>query len=397
MNKNNSLTAIGLFSGCGGLDLGASSAGFELVGAYDKDSISVETYRRNVSQNVECLDLSGEDVAHIPRSVDLLLGGPPCQGFSSAGPKDPSDERNRLWQAYARVLAHVRPKAFVLENVWGFLRDYDAFSEALVDKLNDEYMFEYRKINTRFYGVPQHRLRLFVVGVRRDTAETVPWPEPVIPEFWGWKEMPSGFVSMRSALEDLGPAKAASNLALRGWGNPHEFVPLEPSHARIAPHIPNGGSLRSIPDEYLPPNYKGRERTNRGWPWYYRKPDPSLSARTVTAALGPCYSQILAPDVVAVRTEAGWVWETVAPEEHTAADGLYTSPVPPRRLSVRECARLQGFPDDFEFFGTTPEKHRQIGNAVPVPFAEALCSAIADTLNGSIISEKLQAGSGGTG
>jgi DNA (cytosine-5)-methyltransferase 1 len=346
----------------------------------------VETYRHNVAPNAECLDLSVVDLTQIPTHVDLVLGGPPCQGLSSAGPKQPDDNRNRLWQAYVRVLAHVRPKAFVLENVWGFSREYEAFSTAIVDKLRDEYIFEYRKINTRFYGVPQHRLRLFVVGVRRNLAEAVPWPVPVVPEFWGWKEMPSGLVSMQSALEDLGPAKVAENPTHRGWGNPHEFVALEPSHAKIVPHIPNGGSLRSIPDAHLPPNYKGRERTNRGWPWYYRKSDPGLSARTVTAAIGPCYSQITAPDVMTRETKAGWLWDAIAPEEHIAPDGLYTSPVPPRRLSVKECSRLQGFPDEFEFFGTFAEKHRQIGNAVPVEFARVLCLAIADTLNGSGIS-----------
>ena len=86
MVRQSGLTSIGLFAGCGGLDLGASRAGFELVKAYDNDPVAIETYRRNVSKNVEVLDLSGE-MKEIPTGVDLIIGGPPCQGFSSAGPE----------------------------------------------------------------------------------------------------------------------------------------------------------------------------------------------------------------------------------------------------------------------------------------------------------------------
>ena len=192
--------------------------------------------------------------------------------------------------------------------------------------------------------------------------------------------MVNGLVSMKNALEDLGPPSVASNPRCRSWGNPHDYIALEPSHASVAPHIPNGGSLRSIPDDYLPTNYQGRARTNRGWPWYYRKSDPKLSARTVTASVGPCYSQMLAPDVKTVKRGDRWVWESIEPKRYTGASGLYTSPIPCRRLTVRECARLQTFPDNFQFYGTMLEKHRQIGNAVPVQFSYYLCSALADVL-----------------
>jgi DNA (cytosine-5)-methyltransferase 1 len=382
-----SLTAVGLFSGCGGFDLGASLAGFDLKGAFDNDPIAIETYRRNVSPHAEVLDLSVEEVSHSSNSVDLILGGPPCQGFSSAGPKKASDERNGLWLSYVRTLSLIRPKAFILENVYGFLKEYEAFSTTLQDVLKDEYIFEYRKINTQFYGIPQQRLRLFVVGILRDVSKAVPWPKPLVPEVsnqqrgGGWRVV-DGMNSMESALGDFGPARAASSPRERTWGNCHEYLPLESSHAAVAPHVPNGGSLRSVPDSHLPATYQGRTRTRKGWAWYYRKPNPLLPGRTVTAATGPCYSQVLAPDVIPVKENGSWNWEIIDPSKYTSSKGLYTSPVPQRRLTVKECARLQTFPDEFEFFGTLAEKHRQIGNAVPVEYSRQLCSAIADALNG---------------
>lgn len=366
------LSAAGVFSGCGGLDYGAALAGFELVAACDRDEIAVETYKRNVSLNATVADMS-VTLPAIPRGIDLLLGGPPCQGFSSAGPKRTNDPRNTLWTTYLALIEKVRPKAFLLENVYGFAAQLDAFLGALRSATGDAYVVEYRKINAQFFGVPQHRLRLFVCGVRRDAAAGVVWPKPNVEEFWGYREWSDGLVSMSDAVQDLGPATACASPRACSWSNDHEYLPLERSHYDIAKHIPNGGSLRSIPDDALPKPYRGRERTNRGWPWYYRKPSPELAARTVTASTRPIYSQVLAPDVEAVRDGDGWRWRPVMASEHTDKRGLYTSPVPPRRLTVQECARLQTFPDTFVFHGNIFDKYRLIGNAVPVALAKSLC------------------------
>lgn len=98
---------------------------------------------------------------------------------------------------------------------------------------------------------------------------------------------------------------------------------------------------------------------------YYRKPRPELTARSVIASIRPIYATILAPDVQYERSGSRWAWVPVSPSEHTSSEDLYTSPVPPRRLSIRECARLQTFPDDFRFLGTLLDKHRVIGSAAP--------------------------------
>ena len=188
-------------------------------------------------------------------------------------------------------------------------------------------------------------------------------------------------VTIKQALQDLGPAAACSSPREQSWGAPHEYLTLEPSHLAAARHIPNGGSLRSIPDQYMPKPFYGRTRPRvGGWPWYYRKPSVDLPGRTVTASTRPIYSQVLAPDVHTVATDVGWRWDAVDQATHTSQDGLYTSPVTPRRLTVKECARLQTFPDDFEFFGSLFDKHRQIGNAVPVTLAEHVCRSIFEWL-----------------
>ena len=101
------LNALGLFSGCGALELGAQDAGFEITAGYDNDPIAVETFQKNISANCHCVDLSKVIPSASKGSIDLLLGGPPCQGFSSAGPKKASDLRNSLWKSYVSTLSEV--------------------------------------------------------------------------------------------------------------------------------------------------------------------------------------------------------------------------------------------------------------------------------------------------
>jgi len=193
----------------------------------------------------------------------------------------------------------------------------------------------------------------------------------------------AGMISMREALQDLGPARNATDRFGDGEQD-HVFVSLATEDAAIAVHIPNGGSLKNIPDRHLPDLYAGRARGIRGWTWYYRKPRPQLPGRSVIASIRPIYATILAPDVWCEARKGGWAWSHIPPSEYTSTDGLYTSPVPPRRLTVRECARLQTFPDEFRFCGTLLEKHRMIGNAVPCEFSRRLCDTLRKLLDGEI-------------
>lgn len=366
------LTFAGLFSGCGGLDLGGMLAGFQPVYAADFDAIAIETYRNNLGNHAECIDLSKSNINPNVSGIDLLLGGPPCQGFSSAGPKNSTDPRNKLWLNYLEYVEKWNPKVFILENVPGFLREFSVFSALVDSRFSGKYRVFFRRFVTQYYGVPQFRDRIIVQGIRMDVADRPAWPNPTSEEVYHYTRKFSTAISMASALQDLGPADSSSSIY-----KDHLSVPLGKSEFPIALHIPNGGSLKDIPDDYLPEPYFGRVRTHGGWTWYFRKPRSALPARGVIASIRPNYATILVPDVY-LRGDVnnGWTWENIDSKTHTTKDGYYTSPVPPRRLTMRECARLQTFPDWFKFSGNPIQVHRQIGNAVPVEFSRRLCESI---------------------
>ena len=365
----------GLFSGCGGLDLGAMMAGIKPVYAVDNDPIAIESYRANLGSHAKCMDLTVERIPKEFRDIDILLGGPPCQGFSSAGPKLKDDPRNMLWRSYLAYVQKWQPKVFLMENVPGFRREFKDFSNEVEIYLGGRYKLYSRRFITQYYGVPQFRDRLIIQGVRKDVANGPAWPSPTSKEVFSYrKEFPTA-ISMESALADLGPANAEDSPFVD-----HKSVPLSNGDKLIAEHIPNGGSLKDIPDIHLPETYSGRVRSNGGWTWYYRKPIPNLPGRGVIASIRPIYATILAPDTFLKNEGGAWLWEPINVDEYTDRNGLYTSPVEQRRLTVRECARLQTFPDWFSFRGTQLQIHRQIGNAVPVEFAKRLCSAVIDLI-----------------
>lgn len=369
--KGQNLNFAGLFSGCGGLDLGAILAGLKPVYAADHDSLAIQTYQRNIGGHADCVDLERSTIRPEFEGIDLLLGGPPCQGFSSAGPKNTEDPRNKLWQHYLEYVQVWQPKVFLMENVPGFRREFPAFSKEAAIVLGGRYRLFCRRFITQYYGVPQFRDRLIIQGVRNDVAQGPAWPTPTSPEIFDYtKNFPTA-ISMAQALGDLGPACREPSSH-----SDHFSVPLGEGDNAFAKHIPNGGSLKDIPDQNLPEPYSERKRTNGGWTWYYRKPRPELPARGVIASIRPIYATILAPDVYVKGKPDSWCWEAVDRQAHTDKKGYYTSPVPQRRLTLRECARLQTFPDWFRFEGTPLQVHRQIGNAVPVEFARRLCEAV---------------------
>lgn len=237
--------AIGLFCGCGGMDLGAELAGFDSVFSADTDPLAVETYNTNLTSRAHVRDLSQPFAHLLPKDVDLLLGGPPCQGFSSAGSKDADDPRNRLWRAYLEAVAKARPKVFVMENVTGFGSELPSFFEAVRVETANSYVIRERDVVTQFYGVPQFRHRKIVLGVRRDVLRGWPWPTPIAKEHHDFTRLSPGLISMETALADLGPPDEYERTGTSD-GRDHISVPLVGNDDGIAWHIPNGALLRTF-------------------------------------------------------------------------------------------------------------------------------------------------------
>ena len=373
------MRALSLFSGCGGLDLGARQAGIETVLAIDHDAIAIDTYKKNISSDAVVADLTNSSSIALPSNIDLLIGGPPCQGFSSAGPKRSDDPRNKLWGAYLQVLKKSNAKSFLLENVPGFESELSNFLQEVENTFPGKFRIEHRKLISQYYGVPQFRHRLFVIGVQKKYAKKFLWPKPTDFEVFNYTKKFASMITLKEAIEDLGPPIAAEDKYGPG-GLDHSYLKLSNSDEFIAAHIPNGGSLKDIPDCHLPKPYAGRVRGPKGWTWYFRKPRIDLPARSVLASIRPNFSTILAPDVTYSNASGSWSFENIERENFTNLDGLYTSPVTPRRLTVREYARIQTFPDDFEFSGTMLEKYRMIGNAVPCNLGRQLCESIKQAI-----------------
>ena len=152
-------TVVDLFAGAGGLSLGLKNSGFTILSAYDSWSPAVATYRTNVGDHIHKQFVTSQ--CEVP-FADVIVGGPPCQGFSSAGPRRPEDSRNTLVSEFARVIARIKPSAFIFENVEGFLTAGDGlYVFQLLDPLIEAgYRIHLRKINAANYGVPQHRKRV---------------------------------------------------------------------------------------------------------------------------------------------------------------------------------------------------------------------------------------------
>lgn len=301
---------LSLFSGGGGLDLGFERAGAETVVCVDNDPESCKTLRFNRPQwNVFEGDI--RDYKPNVTDIDVVIGGPPCQGFSSAGKGDPNDPRNYLWQEYFRVVDAVKPRAIVLENVSALAhgRNGDHLDGIMRALEKSGYRFKMGVLNAADYGVPQARRRLIVIGLKEGEPSL---PNPTTAE---------NRITVKEAIGDLESA-------------PHDpgFSHVPPNHA---PHVAARWELLG-PGE-VDPNYR-RGRLD------YDKPS------------------------VTIRAGGGY-----GPRgDHLAGFHPPIHPTQPRQLTVREAARIQSFPDDWILQGSKTAQGRQIGNAVPVKLGEAI-------------------------
>jgi DNA (cytosine-5)-methyltransferase 1 len=292
------LTVADLFSGAGGLSLGFQNAGFEPIFALDKDADSCETYQRNMRLSPELgsiADFSVKDLARRLRKVEVILGGPSCQTFSTQGRRfkwaDPNDERTGLWRHMFAIVDEVRPRAFLLENVPGLSHkglayEKDGQAEGVIADHFRRLGYKLRAaiLLAADYGVPQLRRRLFVVGVEEGIDFEFPSPTHLggwrrdYLDKWEAERVRRGLlrhITLGEAIGDLPPILDGSiptdkylrdpesgyerlmRRGARGKLTDHEARRLHPGHAELVKHVPIGGTWRDIPPHLLPDRFRG--------------------------------------------------------------------------------------------------------------------------------------------
>ena len=350
-------TAIDLFCGAGGLSLGLTRAGFRVVRGYDQWTQAVATHRANFAHDVEQVAIAPD--MDLP-TVDLIVGGPPCQGFSSAGLRRVGDRRNSLVRAFSALVARHRPPAFVFENVEGFLTAGDgAFVFDLLEPVIEAgYWVHLRKVNAATFGVPQHRKRVIGVG---GLGWDPGFPSPTH-RAYGAPGAPLGTPStmplapaLNEALADLPPATEQSRHGSCDDLD-HSFIPPNAADAARAKLLAPGQCMKDLPEHLWHDTYRRRafRRVMDGTPSERRGGPPSGLRR-------------LDGSQPSKAITAGAISEFLHPTEN-------------RRLTIRECARIQTFPDSFPLHGSRRDRALLIGNAVPPLFAERLAAHLLPRL-----------------
>lgn len=349
---------IDLFCGAGGLSRGFYEEGFEVILGIDNDEMALKTFQENHGNTVSMnLDLYKKDSLYKVKeeffkhadSLDVLIGGPPCQGFSLAGKRDEEDERNKLYKAMVTLAEIMKPKVVVLENVPGMLTLYNGGAKNRIfnDFENIGYNMNVKILYAPEYGIPQIRKRAFFVGLLNEKEKFI-FPKPILKE--------DEFITTEEAISDL-PAlvdiygeeiqkyevspksnyqkemRANSKAIYNHIGTLHS----EKTKKMIA-LVPEGKNHKALPKEYQG-IYKYNEALTR-----YHSKKPSLTINT----------------------------------GHRSHFHYKYNRIP----TVRESARLQSFTDDFIFYGNKTQQYKQVGNAVPPKLGSALAKQIKIYLQG---------------
>ncbi len=348
----NKLKVLDLFSGCGGLSFGFIRAGFDVVAGVDNWKDSLVTFEKNHPGSKGILmDLGNFEPKELEKmigKVDVVVGGPPCQGFSISGKRNPNDPRNELYAGFVKTVKQLRPKAFVLENVPNLVAmDGGKIKEKILkDFTSLGYEVKYKVMLASDYGVPQNRRRVVFVGTLGHNGFI--FPEPIFSDS-------ESKVTTRQALSDL--PEGSANDGIENKKKPasdyqskmrkktdkifnHEITNHDKKTIEIIALVPDGGNYKN-----LPPHLQNTRNVHIAWTRY------SSSRPSLTIDTG-----------------------------HRHHFHYKYNRIP----TVRESARLQSFPDDFVFMGSKTSQYKQVGNAVPPLMAEQIAKALAKVLNKKI-------------
>ena len=392
------MRVISLFSGAGGMDLGFKEEGFEIIWANDFDKDATITYSKNIGEHITCGDITKIESSNMPNNIDIVIGGFPCQGFSVANTKRSiKDERNFLYKELLRVVKDKNPKYFVGENVKGLLSlaGGKVFEMIKNDFKNLGYNLEARVLNSANYGVPQFRERVILIGSKKHKIifpkETYHNQKTLfndVKPFITTKEAISHLYNIETVENKINQVievenkKIYNHIAYTNVSNKFFGRKYNVNQAEICDYLKEWRNKKGISTKKVD-EYFGYKHTAGHW---FRKDNKSGSIPKpkdwwkLKELLGFCnkydkqVTQFVEKEIVFEQSLRISNWET--PSDTITASTPEIHPNKERRLSVRECAILQSFPNDFIFYGSLSSQHRQVGNAVPPKLAREIAKEI---------------------
>ena len=359
------ISVISLFSGCGGLDLGFFWEGYEILWANDNMKDACDSYSINIGKHIVYDDITKIDIDTIPKA-DIIIGGPPCQGFSGIGKRDPNDKRSSLVWEYLNIIKKVQPKIFLFENVTGLKSTKSINGTKVIDNLTKAfedigYNVDLYTLNAADYGVPQRRKRVFIIGNR--LGITISPPQQTHSNN---KDELEHWVSSYQALSDLGePTETGvvsyaklpeSEFQIKMRKNKRDFTDLHmipyasKKDNEIIKSVKPGGNYLDVPDNIATKRILYFKKTG-GRTTTYGRLDPKMPSHTLNTYFD--------------RPNIGC-------NIHYSKD---------RMITIREGMRLQSFPDDFKIVSSNRRNYYvQVGNAVPPLLSQAWAKHIKNII-----------------
>lgn len=383
---------ISLFSGAGGMDLGFIQEGFDIVFAVDFDKDACKTYASNIDDRILCANIETIKAKDLPKKPDVLIGGFPCQGFSIANKnRNVNDSRNHLYKEMIRIISITKPKIIVAENVKGILSlGGGVIFQTIRKDLQDlGYSVDYRLVNSAFFGVPQKRERVIIVANRLGIDNLFPIPT--------MKE--SDFITTKMAISDLADIEislnpvfdknknkiynhyASTNVYDKFWGRRHKVDQAEICDYLKYWRAKSGLSTKKIDEIFGYRHTAGHWFRKDNKSGSIPKPEDWIRLKQILKFDDKYDKQVTELEEKTIVFEQSLRitnWET--PSDTITATSPEIHVNKKRRLSARECARLQTFPDNFVFHGSLNSMYRQIGNAVPVKMARCIAKEVKNML-----------------